>query len=210
MHSAKSATEWLSYFEAAGTSLPNKRTQSPCLNKRTSKQRNKKQRQTTEISLKGARSSQFNCPHCQKSCRFVWREVRGILFLFGYQFLVRIFTHFVTLCGTRHHDRKGMCRETHQIWGLGKAQWWEHPPPTPTTWVRFLDLVPHVGWVIVSFRPCSEGLSPSPPVFLPPQKAKFQIPIQLGNSGQEELPRGVPTFKSHHYYYYYYYYHHYY
>ena len=56
MHSAKSATEWLSYFEAAGTSLPNERIQSPCLYKRTSKQRNKKQRQTAEISLKGVRS----------------------------------------------------------------------------------------------------------------------------------------------------------
>ena len=49
MHSAKSATEWLSYFETAGTSLPNERTQSLCLYKRTSKQRNEKQRQTTEI-----------------------------------------------------------------------------------------------------------------------------------------------------------------
>ena len=31
----------------------------------------------------------------------------------------------------------------------------------------------------VRSRPCSEGFSPGSPVFLPPQKPTFQIPIRL-------------------------------
>ena len=41
-----------------------------------------------------------------------------------------------------------------------------------------------VEFVVVS-RPCSEGFSPGTPVFLPPQKPTFQIPIRPGNSGEK-------------------------
>ena len=41
-------------------------------------------------------------------------------------------------------------------------------------------------WVefVVGSRPWSEGFSPGSPVFLPPQKPTFQIPIRPGNSGR--------------------------
>ena len=68
-------------------------------------------------------------------------------------------------------------------------------PRPGTIWAEF----------VVGSHPCSKGFSLSPPVFPPPQKATFQIPIQPGNSGQEETPPGLSTVKSFKYLYYYHY-----
>ena len=46
---------------------------------------------------------------------------------------------------------------------------------------------------------CSEGFSLGPLVFLFPQKPTFQMPIQPGNSGQEEPRSGMFAAKSHYY-----------
>ena len=52
-------------------------------------------------------------------------------------------------------------------------------------------------WVEFFFGsyPCSEVYSPSLLGFFPPEILTFHIPIQPGNSGQEELPRGMSTAK---------------
>ena len=52
-------------------------------------------------------------------------------------------------------------------------------------------------WVefFVGSYPCSEVYSPSLLGFFPPEILTFYIPIQPGNSGQEELPRGMSTAK---------------
>lgn len=54
-----------------------------------------------------------------------------------------------------------------------------HWPPAAVTWVRLA------------------GFSPGPPVVFPPQKNNFSIPIQPGNSRQEEPPCGNLLLNSH-------------
>lgn len=50
--------------------------------------------------------------------------------------------------------------------------------------------------VDVDFRPCSEGFSPGPWVFLLTQKPTFQLPIR-DSSGLEKPRRGMSTANSH-------------
>lgn len=50
--------------------------------------------------------------------------------------------------------------------------------------------------VVVDFRPCSEGFSPGPWVFLLTQKPTFQLPIR-DSSGLEKPRRGMSTAISH-------------
>ena len=53
-------------------------------------------------------------------------------------------------------------------------------------------------WVefVVSSRPCSEGSSPGPPVFLPPQKPTFPNSIwnQWTKSHSVEVPLQIPIY----------------
>ena len=55
-------------------------------------------------------------------------------------------------------------------------------------------------WVefVVGCNPCSEGFSPGSPVFLPPQKWTFQIPIRSGISGRRacswDMPLQIPIY----------------
>ena len=57
----------------------------------------------------------------------------------------------------------------------------------PPLWPGFDSRTRRHMWVefVVGSRPCSEGFSPGTPVFLPPQKPTFQIPIRPGNSGEK-------------------------
>lgn len=73
----------------------------------------------------------------------------------------------------------------------------ERSPPTAVSQVRFLGYRCRV-WVevVVDFRPCSEGFSPGPLVFLLTQKPIFQFPIR-DSSGLEKPPRGMSTANSH-------------
>ena len=53
-------------------------------------------------------------------------------------------------------------------------------------------------WVgfVVDPRPCIEGFSLGPPVFLPTStNTNIQIPFGLGNNRQEEPPSGMSTAK---------------
>ena len=73
----------------------------------------------------------------------------------------------------------------------------ERSPPTAVSQVRFLGYRCRV-WVevVVDFRPCSEGFSPGPWVFLLTQKPTFQLPIR-DSSGLEKPRRGMSTANSH-------------
>lgn len=59
------------------------------------------------------------------------------------------------------------------------SQFWEHK------WIEF----------VFGSSPCSWGFSSGPPVFLSAQTQIFPIPIQPGNTGQEEPPHGISTVK---------------
>ena len=71
----------------------------------------------------------------------------------------------------------------------------ERSPPTAVSQVRFLGYRCRV-WVevVVDFRPCSEGFSPGPLVFLPTQKPTFLFLIR-DVSGLEGPLRGMSTAK---------------
>ena len=76
----------------------------------------------------------------------------------------------------------------HLSFRAGVAKWWERSPPTNVSRVRFPD---PASYVPVEFdggsRPCSEGLSPGSPVFLPPQKSTFVNSNSMGNARAEGL-----------------------
>ena len=64
--------------------------------------------------------------------------------------------------------RSGESARLPPLWPGFDSRTWRH------MWVEF----------VVGSRSCSEGFSPGSPVFLPPQKPTFQIPIRPGNNGQ--------------------------
>ena len=72
-----------------------------------------------------------------------------------------------------------------------KCKWeqgWQSSESTrlPPMWPGFDSRTQRHMWVefVVGSRPCSEGFFLGSPVFLPPQKPTFQIPIQPGKSGR--------------------------
>ena len=69
----------------------------------------------------------------------------------------------VQLCMWEQGLRSGESARLPPLWPGFDSRTWRH------MWVEF----------VVGCRPCSEGFSSSSPVFLPPQKLTFQIPIDL-------------------------------
>lgn len=86
-----------------------------------------------------------------------------------------------------------MLKVSWECWGLHSRQSPGLPPLLP----GFNSKSWHHMWVqcVVGSHPWFSGFSPGPPVFLPLQKPKFQIPIQSGNSGQEEQTSRMPIAK---------------
>ena len=71
-------------------------------------------------------------------------------------------------------------------------------PSTNPVWPGFDSRIRRHMWVefVVGSSPCSEGFSLGSPIFLPPQKPTFQIPIRFGNESHKFVSFAVNTERS--------------